>query len=147
MLHGRPYHPQTQGKVERFHRTLKPELLRRQSFVDLPHCQQQLDRWRDEYNYERPHEALDLATPGSRYHPSTLPYPEKLPPVEYTTGMAVGLVQHGGRISFQGKEYRVGWGFRGECVALKESETDGVYSVYFCRQKIKTLDVRLKEPD
>ena len=63
---GRPYHPQTQGKDERFHRTLKAELLQGNTFADLPACQQAFDRWRSVYNLERPHQALGLVTPVTR---------------------------------------------------------------------------------
>ena len=70
MSHGRPYHPQTQGKGERFHRTLKAEVLQGRHFADLPACQEAFDRWRTVYNMERPHQALELAVPISRYAPS-----------------------------------------------------------------------------
>jgi len=145
VYHGRPYHPQTQGKVERFHRTFKVELVQRESFVDLAHCQRRFDQWREEYNYERPHEALDLATPGSRYHPSSLSYPAHLPPIEYETGALVRKVQHGGRIAFHCREYRVGHAFVGLPVALKPSAVDGVMEVYFCQHLIKMLDLRGEE--
>jgi transposase InsO family protein len=58
VTHIRPHHPQTQGKDERFHRTLKAEVLRDRSHLDLPACQSDFDPWRDIYNRERPHEAL-----------------------------------------------------------------------------------------
>ncbi|WP_390891773.1 integrase core domain-containing protein, partial [Ectopseudomonas guguanensis] len=52
--HSRPYHPQTQGKLERFHQTLKREVLHR-AFSDLQHCQQAMNRWRDEpWTNDRP---------------------------------------------------------------------------------------------
>ena len=70
--HSRPYHPQTLGKLERFHRSLKSELLAGTSFTDLEHCQRAFDTWRDFYNLERPHHALQLDTPVSRYLPSPL---------------------------------------------------------------------------
>src|SRR5919206_1923662 len=56
--HGRPYHPQTQGKDERFHRSLDVEVLQLHRFADLPLCQTAFDTWRQVYNTERPHEAL-----------------------------------------------------------------------------------------
>lgn len=65
--HGRPYHPQTQGKEERFHRTLKAELLRWEDFRNLTHCQRLFDAWRNKYNMERPHEALE-----SKYGPADI---------------------------------------------------------------------------
>lgn len=53
--HSRPYHPQTQGKDERFHRTLKAEVTSRRVFAELSECQQAFDHWRSVYNTERPH--------------------------------------------------------------------------------------------
>jgi transposase InsO family protein len=69
VLHGRPYHPQTQGKEERFHRTLTLEVLaRRPSWHSLADVQRAFDVWRAVYNLRRPHEALDhdasLAVPA-----------------------------------------------------------------------------------
>ena len=66
--HSRPYHPQTLGKDERFHRSLKAEVLR-ESFPDLDTVQTRFDRWRTVYNFERPHEALSMQTPATRYAP------------------------------------------------------------------------------
>ena len=80
--HGRPYHPQTQGKDERFHRTLKAEVLSNRAFVDLAHVQRHFDPWRDVYNLERPHDSLGLATPASRYQPSWRRWPTHLPQIE-----------------------------------------------------------------
>ena len=62
--HGRPYHPQTQGKDERFHRSLKAEVLKGRSFGDITECQMAFDTWRNIYNHERPHDALGLDTPS-----------------------------------------------------------------------------------
>jgi transposase InsO family protein len=61
--HSRPYHPQTQGKDERFHRTMKAELLHNRVFTDLVECQHKFDVWRDEYNLHRPHQALQMQVP------------------------------------------------------------------------------------
>jgi len=82
VLHGRPRHPQTQGKEERFHRILKAELLTTRVFADLRDSQHAFDQWRDVYNCQRPHDALALAVPASRYQPSLVPFPVALPPVE-----------------------------------------------------------------
>ena len=83
LIHGRPYHPQTQGKEERFHRTLKQELIDREQFRDHNHCQKRFDWWREKYNCIRPHEALDLKTPSDLYTPSVKTYPEQLNTYEY----------------------------------------------------------------
>jgi transposase InsO family protein len=83
LYHGRAYHPQTQGKEERFHRTLNVELSQANRFADLSACQTAFDRWRRIYNEERPHEALGLAVPASRYRASPIGFPERLPEPEY----------------------------------------------------------------
>src|SRR5215831_2146481 len=91
--HGRAHHPQTQGKDERFHRTLHFELLRHINFTSLEHCQREFDQFRDRYNFERPHDALGLDSPGSRYRLSPIPFPETLPPIEYPAELEVRKVQ------------------------------------------------------
>jgi len=75
LYHGRAYHPQTQGKEERFHRTLNIEALQGRRFANLPACQAALDSFRHTYNEERPHEALGLAVPASRYRASPISFP------------------------------------------------------------------------
>ena len=65
--HSRPYPPQTNGKEERFHRTLKAEVLNSQAFHDVSHAQRAFDQWRPIYNEQRPHEALNFKTSVSRY--------------------------------------------------------------------------------
>lgn len=67
MKNSRPYHPQTCGKVERFHQTLKRWLARQPRVTSLAALQQQLDRFRDTYNDQRPHRALDRRTPATAY--------------------------------------------------------------------------------
>jgi transposase InsO family protein len=61
------FDPQTQGKDERFHRTIVEEVLAGKSFTNLCACQSAFDLWRHIYNFERPHDALGLETPSSRY--------------------------------------------------------------------------------
>lgn len=68
--HSRPYHPQTQGKLERFHRTLKLESLSQYYFYDLKNAQDGLDWWRDKYNKVRPHEGIGMKVPQDRYQKS-----------------------------------------------------------------------------
>lgn len=140
--HGRPYHPQTQGKDERFHRTLKAEVLQGSSFRDLDQCQRVFDRWRGVYNFERPHQALDLAVPCSRYRVSHRPFPEQLPPLEYGPEDRVRKVQAQGIISVKGREYKVGKAFRGLPLALRPTAADGVWDIFFLTHNIAQIDLR-----
>ncbi len=142
VLHGRPYHPQTQGKIERLHATIRTELTLHQVFADLACAQQAVDRWRTCYNTVRPHDALGMATPASRYRISTRPFPEALAPIEYAPGDRVLKVRSQGSIEVGGRERFVGSGLIGQLIALRPTEQDGVLHVYFCHQQIRTLDLR-----
>lgn len=117
--HGRAHHPQTQGKDERFHRTLKAELLSRLDLRDAGHAQETFDAWRGTYNLKRPHEALGMAVPASRYAPSERAYPERLPEVEYAPGEDLRRVRHDGSIRWGGQRWMVGEAFAGEWVAVR----------------------------
>lgn len=139
--HSRPYHPQTLGKDERFHRTLKAEVLARQAFLDLDTAQCCFDRWRSIYNFERPHEALDLQTPATRYAPSPHPFPEELPPIEYVPGDIVRRVQQHGFLSYRGRSFRISKAFTGYPVALRPTASDGLLDVFFCHQKIAQISL------
>jgi transposase InsO family protein len=140
--HGRPYHPQTQGKEERFHRTLKAEVLQGQVIKDFVECQLRFDSWRVTYNHERPHEALELAVPGTRYSRSSRAYPEVLPEVEYSPIDQIRKVQKGGWITFQGQDWHVSKAFDGERVGIRPTTTDGEWDVWFGLQCLGMLDQR-----
>lgn len=144
--HGRPRHPQTQGKDERFHRTLKAEILQGPIFLDLEDCQRHFDPFRERYNLVRPHEALGLDTPSQHYQPSPLPFPELLPPVEYDTGQIVRKVQDGGIIYFKNREFRVGKALWGQPVCLRPTEVDGCLDVFFCSVKVDQIHLNQPQP-
>jgi transposase InsO family protein len=149
--HSRPYHPQTQGKDERFHRTMKAEVLQGRVYSNLQECQGSFDEWRSEYNLHRPHEALGMQVPASRYKPSNIEYPEQLSPIEYspigTQGVvAIRKVQGKGEVFYKGKEWYVNKAFKGYAVALKETQPEGVIDVYFCQHLITRIDLRSPEP-
>ena len=139
--HSRPYHPQTQGKDERFHRTFKAEVLAYQSFLNHATAQHHFDTWRDLYNLVRPHEALGMAPPVSRYQPSQRPFPDTLPPIEYSPSDCVRKVQVKGELYFRGRAWKIGKAFRGHHVALRPTSTDGALDVYFCHQRIASINI------
>lgn len=140
--HGRPYHPQTQGKDERFHRTLKAEVLNGHRYGSLVECQHAFDQWRETYNLRRPHEALGMETPVRRYAVSERTFPETLPAIEYAPDAEVRKVQGQGEVCFRGREYVVGRAFHRHPVGLRATEQEGVWDVFFCAQRIGRLDER-----
>jgi transposase InsO family protein len=141
VAHGRPFHPQTQGKDERFHRTIGAEVLNGRSFADRALCQVAFDRFRHRYNHRRPHQALGMATPATRYRISPRSYPEQLPAIEYADGDIVRKVDSDGYISFRNRPWRIGHPFKKQPVALRPGRKDGEFIVYFCVQPIRTIDL------
>jgi transposase InsO family protein len=145
VTHGRPYHPQTQGKDERLHRTMKAEIAL-DLLADLDQCQRAFDRWRHVYNCHRPHQAIGMATPSERYRSSDRSFPEQLPPIEYGTGDIVRKADKTGDISFKNRRIHLGKPFRGEWIALRATAKDGVFNIHFCAHKIGLLDLRATAP-
>jgi transposase InsO family protein len=142
MSHSRPYHPQTQGKDERFHRTLKRELLDRTGFHSLQACQAAFDAWRQQYNLIRPHEALGQKPPVHRYQASGRSYPEQLPSVEYEPGEHLLKVRPKGQVTYRGRVVFIGEGVAGEYVAIRPTAIDGVFAAFFCHKQIREIDLR-----
>ena len=140
--HGRPRHPQTQGKEERFHRTLKLEVLRHCRFGTLSECQREFDRFRDCYNLVRPHQALDLQVPANRYQPSPIAFPARLAPIEYPADTIVRRVQAQGWFSFRGCDFRLSKALRGYPIALRIADSvERHWQVFFCHQRIAEIDL------
>ena len=142
VLHGRPYHPQTRGKIERFNKTLDDEVLHWGTPRDLPDAQRRFDRFRYIYNYERPHQSIGDLPPIHRYQPSARSYPEHLPAIEYGPGSLVRKVDDKAQISFRTRRFRIGKAFRGYPVKIIQSSTEGLYDVYFMHFRIVRLNMR-----
>ena len=100
-IHGRIMHPQTQGKIERFHRTMKQELLNYTPFSDLTDAKEHLQRWRQKYNEVRPHEALGLKVPAQVYVPSLKGFNDKPDRFEYSGLYPVRKVNNWGYLRFE----------------------------------------------
>ena len=100
-IHGRLMHPQTQGKIERFHRTMKQEILNHTSFSNLADVNLQLQAWRQKYNDIRPHEALGLKTPAQLYTPSPKEYRDKPEKFDYSGLYPVRKVNNWGYLRFE----------------------------------------------
>jgi transposase InsO family protein len=146
LYHGRAYHPQTQGKDERFHRTLNVEVLQARRFEDLSHCQRAFDTWRRIYNHERPHEALGLAVPASRYTPSLISFPERLPEPEYDQADLVRRVRPDGYVRFKGRTVKLSSSFAPFNVAFRPTAEDGVWNAFFMRFRVAKIDLREDQP-
>lgn len=146
LRHGRPRHPQTQGKEERFHRTLKAEVLARGDLHDLRVAQAAFDHWRGIYNTERPHQALGMATPVSRYQVSPRPWPGSLPAIHYGPEVIVRTVRSYGVLTWCNRSYGIGRAFAGLPIGLQATATDGLYTVQFCHQLLGAIDLRTPAP-
>ena len=129
-------HPQTQGKVERFHGALQRAVDRR--IGDEKLTQQWLDEYRWEHNQVRPHEALGMATPASRWRPSARRYDPHPMAYEYEPGAWVLKVDCQGKLDVGGHKWQITKALRGERVQLIRIEER--VQVYYCRTLIRELD-------
>lgn len=141
LIHGRPYHPQTQGKDERFHRTLQAELLAGAAFASLDEVQAAFDAWRDLYNSKRPHEAIGLKTPAQRYHQSSRSLPAAVTPPEYDTDAQVRTADAKGRICFAGRRLYCSKAFAGKRLGLRPTDQDGLFELCYRRHLLARIDL------
>ncbi len=133
-------HPQTQGKVERFHQTLKARTRHR----GLPLTMGEWQRWawefREEYNHERPHEALGMRTPGEAYKAVNLRHYQEQPPEwEYTRG-TVKRLNTQGMLHYRQQTYFVSEALATERVRV--DELDGKLLVTFRHMTVREIEVR-----
>jgi transposase InsO family protein len=112
---GRPSHPQTQGKIERMHRSLEEALRQADGRKRFPGWGVFLQTFREEYNNVRPHEALGMQVPASRYRPSRRYWNPNPPAWDYGSGIGVAALNSQGSLLFEGKRYFV-------CHALAREE-------------------------
>ena len=142
LIYARPYHPQSRGKNERFHRTMDDEVLAMRPLANHKDAQHSFTKWRTIYNHERPHEGIAMQRPADRYRPSPRSMPAKLPQVEYAEGEIVRKVPKNKQtLSFNGKDWPISKAFQGELIAIRPHNNDGKYGLYFGANLIKTIDL------
>lgn len=140
LLHSRPYHPQSRGKIERFHRTLNAEVFALRPLRSLKTAQRAFDAWRDVYNHQRPHEALDLKTPAERYRPSPRSLPRPLPQPHYGPTEIVRRVSATkAYIAFRGRLWKVPKAFLGQRLAIRPLSDNGHYGVFFAAHRVASI--------
>ena len=136
----RPASPQENGAHERMHRTLKREATR-PAAANRHRQQLAFDRFRWEYNEQRPHEALGDRTPASVYRPSPRPFPERLPALEYPGHFQVRFVCNAGTFRFRNRLLFIANALKQHSIGLEEIE-DGLWSIYFGQVLLARLDER-----
>ena len=140
-LHGRIRHPQTQGKEERFNRSFTRECLKNQQFRDLAHAQKVFDEYRTFYNEVRPHCALELDVPKTRYQPSNKQMPEQIEPWEYGPEYKLCKVKETGYFNYNGQGYFLSEAFAGKHIAIRESHFPGQITLVFRQFKVGRIDL------
>jgi transposase InsO family protein len=132
-------HPQTQGKVERFHGELQRAAERRGLPVEPVARQSWLNEYRWEHNHFRPHQALGMATPASRWQPSTRRYDPRPAAWQYPEGAHVLKVDAEGKIKLGGHHWTISLALAGERVQLEQIHERVL--VFYCRTLIRELDL------
>ncbi len=139
LIHGRPYHPQGRGKIERFHKTLKDFIEDEGGADDLEQLQEIVDRFRSDYNLERPHQAIGDITPAERYRPSAraLGHAEDLQDPNYGPGSIIRKTSSRGVVCWNHIKIAIGrqWGGR----LVKIEPTDGWIHILFGEQNVRSV--------
>jgi len=136
----KPGHPEQNGRHERMHKTLKAHTAQPPAKT-LPSQQNRFDGFRQEYNEQRPHEALQMRTPSDCYQPSLRPYPARLPPVSYPDSMPVRRVKLSGEIKLENRTLYVSQNLSGELVGLEQTDEDSS-RLWYCNYLLGRIDHR-----
>ena len=139
LIHSRGRHPQTLGKAERFHRTLKYDLIKRTTFNSFDDVQNKFNVFRDEYNHLRPHDGIGLKRPAEIYEVSTVPFTDKEPTIEYPAGSIVKRLTPKGMLCYKGHYWFICESLPSEYVMLIEKE-HGI-DVYFNKTHVRTVNL------
>lgn len=139
-IHGRIKHPQTQGKIERFHRTMKHELLNHTEIADIEDAQTKFRLWQDKYNNLRPHEALGMKTPGEVYEPSQRQYESKVKEFEYGGEHHVLKVNSWGYVRFNGWQVYLSETMANQYIEFRTSSDGETFVACYRNFKIAEFD-------
>lgn len=140
-IHGRAYHPQTQGKIERFHRSLQNEVLKLHRPINFADATIVLHQWRNFYNCERPHQALGDRCPSQIYSPSQREYQEKVPPYDYNSQYRLHKINNWGFLRFTNYQIYISETFRDTYIQLIPHEGDDAALVCYRNFIIAKIDV------
>ena len=141
-MHGRILHPQTQGKEERFNGSFTRECLRHHNIRDQADAAKIFGEYRDFYNNVRPHTALGLEVPASRYTPSSRQFPARISPWEYPDEFVVRNVKSSGYITINGQGYFLSEAFGDKQIAFRESSKGAhLINLYFRQFRIGQIDI------
>lgn len=140
-IHGRPRHPQTQGKDERFNQTMRRELLKDTCLKDWPDAAAKFSAYRDFYNKVRPHHALNLDTPSQHYRHSGREYSQEVPEWEYPEGVWLRKVKSTGFMTWKGQGYFLSEAFAGKTIAVQESKVEGCINLLYRQFRIGRIDI------
>ena len=144
-IHGRIKHPQTQGKIERFHRTMKQELLKHYTPTDIADAARALHAWRDSYNCERPHEALGMQCPAAVYVPSARIYCDAVEPYTYGGAFHVIKVNSWGYVRFDRFQIYLSETMAGEYIEFRPHRDRDTFVACYRNFAIGEFDARTGE--
>ena len=135
-----PGRPDQNGRHERMHRTLKHEATRPPQ-ANLRRQQRAFDAFVEEFNHERPHEALGQRRPAEIHQPSPRPFPDRLPHPTYPPHFEVRLVSRNGGVRWKSHWLNVGHSLIEEHIGF-DPVGDGVWDAYFATVKLGRFDER-----
>jgi transposase InsO family protein len=141
-IHGRIRHPQTQGKAERFNKTMENELLRRVEIADIYDAQRHFNAFRDCYNNERPHEAINMNVPSDIYIPFKRKKPDYIREWAYPSGFTQRKVKSTGYVTYGNQGYFLSEAFGGLTVGIRESMLENCINLYYRQFRIGRIDLK-----
>lgn len=139
---GRVGHPEDNPRHERMHRDLKAETTRPPA-ATLSAQQRRFERFRSEYNQERPHDSLGGQVPADRYQPSSRPLPDRIPELRYPGHFEIRRVRHNGVLKWHRRRLYLSEAIAGETVGLEEID-DGVWNVFLGAYLLARLDEHIQ---